>query len=274
MIQDILPKNFDNQYKDRKPQEGDYVFHICDEGLVIKDSEELEFPKFDEDKDKDVIYLFSVDETAFFMSEDMTFSSDILPEGYVLRNMNEIRPMGPLHMILAAATAWHLYVWYRDNKFCGRCGKKTLHDKVLRMKRCECGNMIFPKIAPAVIVGVTKGDKILMTKYKGRAYTRYALIAGFVEIGEDAEQTVRREVMEEAGIKVKDIRYYKSQPWGFDSNLLLGYFCEADGDDEIVRDDDELSEAIWGTRDMVPDYDENLALTHEMMQVFKYNEKF
>ena len=113
-----------------------------------------------------------------------------------------------------------------------------------------------------------------MTKYKGRAYTRYALIAGFVEIGEDVEQTVRREVMEEAGIKVKNIRYYKSQPWGFDSNLLLGYFCEADGDDEIVRDEDELSEAIWGTRDMVPDYDENLALTHEMMQVFKYNENF
>ena len=88
------------------------------------------------------------------------------------------------------------------------------------------------------------------------------------------EETVAREVMEEAGIRVKNIRYYKSQPWGFDSNLLLGYFCEVDGDDEIVRDDVELSEAIWADREMVPDYGENLALTHEMMQVFKNNEKF
>jgi len=276
MIQDILPKQFDNQYKDRSPKTGDYVFNICNEGLLIKDSDKLEFPIYDENEyiDKDLIYLFSIDEKAFFLLDDVAFSSSDIKEGYILRSMHEIRPMGPLHMILAAATAWHLYIWYRDNRFCGRCGKKTLHDKVLRMKRCECGNMIFPKIAPAVIVGVTKGDKILMTKYNGRAYTRYALIAGFVEIGEDAEQTVRREVFEEAGIKVKNIRYYKSQPWGFDSNLLLGYFCEADGDDEIVRDEDELSEAIWGTKDMVPDYDENLALTHEMMQVFKYNENF
>ena len=92
-----------------------------------------------------------------------------------------------------------------------------------RMLQCPCcANMVFPKIAPAVIVGVTHGDKILMTKYAGREYKRYALIAGFTEIGETAEETVKREVMEEVGLTVKNIRYYKSQPWGFDSNLLLG----------------------------------------------------
>ncbi|MCQ2536263.1 MAG: NAD(+) diphosphatase [Lachnospiraceae bacterium] len=274
MIQDILPKFLDNQYKDKKPKEGDYVFCVSDAGVLIKDSDELLFPKYDGSNFKDLIYLFSIDDDAFFLSDDNTVTSDDAPEGYVFKTMHQLRPMAPMHMVLAAATAWHLYIWYRDNKFCGRCGKKTTHDKALRMKRCECGNMIFPKIAPAVIVGVTKGNKILMTKYKDRAYTRYALIAGFIEIGEEAEETVRREVLEEAGIKVKNIRYYKSQPWGFDSNLLLGYFCEADGDDEIVFDNEELSCAIWADRDMVPDYGENLALTHEMMQVFKNNEKF
>lgn len=273
MIQDIEPFKFDNQYKSIMPKTGDFVFKICDKGILIEDNEELIFPKYD-GKEDNLIYLFSVDNVSFFLSENTDFDLENLPEGYILKTMHEIRPMGPLHMVLAAATAWHLYIWYRDNKFCGRCGKMTVHDKALRMKKCECGNMIFPKIAPAVIVAVTNGDKILMTKYKGRAYTRYALIAGFVEIGEDAEQTVRREVMEEAGIKVKNVRYYKSQPWGFDSNLLLGYFCEVDGDDEIIRDDVELSEAIWADREMIPDYGENLALTHEMMQVFKNNEKF
>ena len=103
--------------------------------------------------------------------------------------------------------------------------------------------MVFPKIAPAVIVGVTHGDKILMTKYAGREYKRYALIAGFTEIGETAEETVKREVMEEVGLTVKNIRYYKSQPWGFDSNLLLGYFCELAEEEEIHLDEEELSVA-------------------------------
>jgi NAD+ diphosphatase len=129
--------------------------------------------------------------------------------------------------------------------------------------------MIFPKIAPAVIVGVINGDKILLTKYANREYKRYALIAGFNEIGETIEETVRREVMEEAGLYVKNLKYYKSQPWGFDSNLLMGFFCEVDGSDKIRLDEHELSEAEWVDKENIPDYGENLSLTHEMMMVFK-----
>ena len=121
--------------------------------------------------------------------------------------------------------------------------------------------MVFPKIAPAVIVGVTHGDKILMTKYAGREYKRYALIAGFTEIGETAEETVKREVMEEVGLTVKNIRYYKSQPWGFDSNLLLGYFCELA--------EEGLSVAEWVDYHDIPEDKEKLSLTHEMMTYFK-----
>ena len=82
------------------------------------------------------------------------------------------------------------------------------------MLYCEkCGSRVYPRINPAVIIAVTKGSKLLMTKYAGRTYTRYALVAGFTEIGETLEQTVAREVMEETGIRVKNLRYYKSQPW-------------------------------------------------------------
>ena len=124
-------------------------------------------------------------------------------------------------------------------------------------------------LIPAVIVGVTHGDKILMTKYAGREYKRYALIAGFTEIGETAEETVKREVMEEVGLTVKNIRYYKSQPWGFDSNLLLGYFCELAEEGEIRLDEEELSVAEWVDYHDIPEDKEKLSLTHEMMTYFK-----
>ena len=138
------------------------------------------------------------------------------------------------------------------------------------MLRCpDCGNMIFPKIAPAVIVAVIDGNRILMSKYAGRAYKKYALIAGFTEIGETVEETVAREVMEEIGLKVKNIRYYKSQPWGVDSNLLLGFFADLDGDDTIRLDENELSEAEWFERDAMPAHDDGISLTREMMGIFE-----
>ena len=138
------------------------------------------------------------------------------------------------------------------------------------MMQCPCcGNQVFPKIAPAVIVGVTDGDKILMTKYAGREYKRYALIAGFTEIGETAEETVQREVMEEVGLHVKNIRYYKSQPWGFDSNLLMGFYCELSEEGKITLDQEELSTAEWVDYHDIPDDPEGLSLTHEMMLHFR-----
>ena len=110
----------------------------------------------------------------------------------------------------------------------------------------SCKNTVFPKIALAVIVGVTNGDKILMTKYADREYKRYALVAGFTEIGETAEETVCREVMEEVGLHVKNIHYYKSQPWGVDGNVLMGFYCDLDGDDTIHLDTTRLRKQWQG----------------------------
>ena len=138
------------------------------------------------------------------------------------------------------------------------------------MVRCpQCGNLIFPRISPAVIVAVTDGDRLLMSKYAGRAYTHYALLAGFTEIGETLEQTVHREVMEEVGLKVKNIRYYKSQPWGVDGNVLMGFYCDLDGSDEICLDENELSMAQWFHRSQIPIKDDGISLTREMIRVFE-----
>ena len=137
------------------------------------------------------------------------------------------------------------------------------------MLRCPvCGNLIYPKIAPAILVAVTHGDQILMTRYQGRDYKGYALIAGFMEIGETAEDTIRREVMEEVGLRVTDIRYYASQPWGMDSNLLLGFFARLEGSPEIHMDRQELSQAGWDRREEIDLAPDNYSLTNQMIQAF------
>ena len=122
-------------------------------------------------------------------------------------------------------------LWTQDRSF--------LPQNVL-LKCPSCGHLIYPRIVPAVIVGVKNGDKILLTKYR-KGFTPFALIAGFTEIGETLEETVAREVMEEAGIRVKNIQYYKSQPWGVVDDLLAGFYCEVDGDTEIHMDASELN---------------------------------
>ncbi len=141
------------------------------------------------------------------------------------------------------------------------------------MKCTCCDNLIFPNICPAVIVAVKNGDKLLMSQYANRGVTKsYALIAGFCEIGETAEETVSREVMEEVGLKVKNIQYYNTQPWGFDADLLLGYTCEVDGDAEITLDQNELKMARFFTRDEIPyagNQGNQVSLTATMIEAFR-----
>lgn len=133
----------------------------------------------------------------------------------------------------------------------------------------KCRNMVYPKLSPAVIVGITDGNRLLMSQYAGREFKKYALIAGFAEIGESLEDTVRREVMEEVGLHVKNIRYYKSQPWSFTDSLLMGFYCDLDGDDRITLEEDELSLAKWIEREDIPTKPSRASLTNEMIMRFK-----
>ena len=280
MIQDILPQKLYNTFV-RKELSPDSRILSFREGQALYREQEgaLQFLTFRQVKEyyegkvqelPEAVFLFSVDRQDYFLMD----LGEALIEGYTYHKMFETRRLFPKENVLAAATGWHLYVWYRDNQYCGRCARKLVHDKKLRMMKCpDCGNMVFPKIAPAVIVGVTDGDRILMTKYADREYKKYALIAGFTEIGETAEQTVEREVMEEVGLSVKNIRYYKSQPWGYDSNLLLGYFCDLAQEEEIHLDQTELSLAEWVDYRDVPDDPEGLSLTREMMITFRERKK-
>ena len=266
MIQELENSKLDNSYRHIKAEDKDKVFAFSGENVFIHRGEEPEIFSAEE-IEGDKIYLFSIGETKYFLYQGR-------PEGVEMEEVpvRSLRYTPDRKFVFALYTAFHLYQWYRDNRFCGRCGKKMEHDTKERMMKCTCGNRAYPKISPAIIVAVTdSNERIVLTKYSGRAYKRYALIAGFTEIGETAEETVAREVMEEVGLKVKNIRYYKSQPWGTDCDLLLGFTCEVDGDDTITMDENELSVAEWVRREDMDTEDDGLSLTGELMRMFKEN---
>lgn len=273
MIQDIAPHIYKNEYKNIAPQEDDFLLVYDGKNVLVKEGEQgVCFPTLSELKGEySCTYLFSIDEHRFFLGSRW-MEGELA--GYEWRDIQIYRNAKPKHFGFAIITGWQLYRWYETRKYCGRCATRMEKDDKERMMKCpKCGLMEFPKICPAVIVGVTHGNKILMSKYAGREYTKYALLAGFSEVGETPEDTVKREVMEEVGLKVKNIRYYKSQPWSMSDTLLMGFFCELDGDDEDVEiDKEELALAEWFDREKMPVEPEDVSLTNEMMMAFKNNE--
>ncbi len=272
MLQNIEPKQLCNRYQEKKPQATDPCFVFHEQSVLIRDEEGLvELPCYTQLQRYSLssAYLFAIDADAYFLLQLQPQAYAMALSGYRFVPLRSLRLWQPKEVVFAVMTAWHLYAWYRDNRFCGRCGQRLVHSIIERRLNCPiCGNIIYPRIYPAVIIGVTNGKKLLMSKYSGRAYKGYALLAGFSEIGETAEQTVEREVMEEVGLKVKNIRYYKSQPWGIDSNLLLGYFAEVDGSDEIVMDTNELELAQWYNKGEVEISRGDVSLTNEMINFF------
>ena len=229
MIQDIAPHRYQVAYAPCPPQESSRCFLFRGREILEREVDgQLALPTWGELGAAlgESRWLFRIDETDYYLCTEGR--KDPLPLGYAWYNLREHRAKKPRLLRFAESTAYHLSLWYQDNQFCGRCGGETQPDDRERMLRCpRCGNLIYPKIAPAVIVAVTDGDRILMTRYQGRAYKGYALSAGFTEIGETAEDTVRREVMEEVGLQIKNIRYYGSQPWGGGLQPSPGILCPA-----------------------------------------------
>lgn len=141
--------------------------------------------------------------------------------------------------------------WYQLNQYCGKCGTKTIIKENSMSLICpKCGTTFHGKIQPAVIVAIHDGNKLLMARHRYNTAVRYALIAGFAEMGESIEETVRREVKEEVGINIKNIQYMGSQPWPFPNSLMFAFKAEYDSG-EIKTDDDEILEVKWFTKDEI-----------------------
>ena len=292
MIQDIYPHRLNNHYDpNAKPGPDDLVLAWNGKAFLAAADFEggtLIYPKVpglqkDASKSSDpagLVYLFSIDDTGYYL---LRCAVDAKPEDilaapaapgatipyafYTLQDLRRSR-LEPRLNVFAAFTAYHLADWYDANRYCGWCGAKSAYDKAERAMRCPvCGKIEYPRINPACIIGVTNGDKLVTIRYR-QGYGGMALIAGFTEIGETLEATVAREVMEEVGLKVKNIRYYKSQPWGIAADILTGFFCDVDGDDTIHIDENELKQAAWTTREEIEPQTLDYSLTGEMMALF------
>lgn len=144
-----------------------------------------------------------------------------------------------------AGRAQQLLDWERDHRFCGRCGSPMQVDHAERAMRCQpCRVINYPRIAPCVIVLVTRGEELLLARNANFPQPMYSTLAGFIEAGESVEETLAREVREEVGVEVTNLRYFQSQSWPFPNQLMLGFFAEHAGGD-IVCDGIEIADAQW-----------------------------
>ena len=294
MIQDISPEKLDNAFRaDYVPKPEDHVMIFKgDEILSAISGDELRFPKVTDlmransedicradsglsDNGREgantVVYLFSVGDEAFLLARSSVEEFDL--QGFEFRKIRSLRDgyLFPKKFVFAAFTAYQLSEWYTSTEYCGRCGSLNGYHAVERARQCpNCGMITYPRINPAVIIGVVDKDtdSIVLTKYR-RGFAHNALVAGFTEIGETLEETVAREVKEEVGLDVTNIRYYKSQPWGLASDILAGFFCDVTGEREIRMDESELKYAEWVSRESIELQPLDYSLTNEMMRLFK-----
>lgn len=282
MIHEIAPHILNNDFKPRDPKSSDFL--ICYDGaktLLKKSGEGYAIPRIGELlesqgkslNDFEGHYLFSIDDTAFFLDDSLAGKTDsaasAATEGYEYMGNRTFRGMNPVER-MGGATAAHIAHWESLNKFCGHCGNGTIRGDRERSIICpKCGSVVYPRISPVVIVAVRNGDKLLMAHNIDNPNPRLFLISGFVEIGESLEQAVHREVMEEAGLRVKNIRYFGSQPWPFSDSLIAGFTAELDGDDTIHMQKEELSEAMWVKREVIPEYETDVSISCCLIENFR-----
>lgn len=164
-----------------------------------------------------------------------------------------------------AGRAAQIVAWDQTHQYCGRCGEQTISSDKERAKICPtCGFTSYPRISPAVITAVLKGKQLLLAHARHFQGNMYSLIAGFVEPGETLEDCVQREIMEEVGIKVKNIRYFGSQQWPFPNSLMIGFIAEYESG-EIAVDGEEITAAGWFDPDRLPELPGKISIARKII---------
>ena len=166
-----------------------------------------------------------------------------------------------------ASRAWQVALFMRTHRFCGQCGSAMQQiDWEMAMQCSRCQHRCYPRISPCIIVSIRHEGKILLAQGKPqRARQMFSTLAGFVESGEKLEQAVHREVFEEVGIKVKNLRYFSSQPWPFPHSLMVGFLADFDSG-EIEVDGKEILEAYWFEPDKLPNIPPKLSIARQLIQ--------
>ncbi len=192
----------------------------------------------------------------------------IPPEGMTFEGLRQVYGRLDEDLFWIAARAVQIIDWDRTHQFCGRCGVPLKSRTTERAKECpQCGLLHFPRLAPAIIVLVERGDQLLLARSRHFMPGMYSVLAGFVEPGESLEEAVVREVKEEVGIEIKDIKYFGSQPWPFPHSLMIGFTATYAGG-EISLDDEEIEDAGWYTVEKLPRLPGRISIARKLIDGF------
>ncbi len=191
-----------------------------------------------------------------------------IPPGMKLEDLKQLYGVLGEERFAIAGRAYQIMEWDRTHQYCGHCATPTTQLSHERAKRCPSCNLVFyPRLSPAIIVLIARGPALLLARAHRFPKGRYSVLAGFVEPGESLEETVSREVQEEVGIQVKDIRYFGSQPWPFPNSLMIG-FTATYASGEIVPDSEEIADAAWFTKRNLPNIPPKPSIARQMIDWF------
>lgn len=225
-----------------------YWFIFNSDKLLINPKNDLKLPFTDSLKEFSILpimtqYLGTLDDHPCYAAE--VTPETPAPDGFCFEDLKLLYDVLDEDIFLLAGRAIQVINWDKNHQFCGKCGALTENKGDEMAKICpECGFMSFTRLSPAVITAIVKDGKLLMAKHTYGGYNRYSLIAGFVEAGETLEEAVMRETQEEVGLKVKNIKYFGSQPWPFPHSLMVGFTAEYESG-EIKIDEKEIEDAKW-----------------------------
>ena len=189
------------------------------------------------------------------------------PEGTVFRDLRGLWDGGEAFFSMAGR-AKQIVEWHRTHRFCGRDGTDTVPRPTELAKECpRCGMLFYPRVSPAVIVLVRRGDEVLLARSPGFPPGMYSVLAGFVEPGESIEETIKREICEEVGVEVGNLRYFGSQPWPFPNSLMIGFVADYTGG-ELKVDPAEIEDAGWYSVDDLPELPPKVSIARRMIEEF------
>lgn len=276
MFQDIAPHRFNNAFFKDAISPEDVLLCYSGSHILLQPQADGSFalPRachVPQQNAMEAIYLFSVDDTRYFGFWQPHGLEEV--PGLVWQSTQVLRTVPDPVVCFAGMEGWHLYRWFRANRFCGHCGRPMELKGDERAVLCPgCGQVVYPRISPAIITAVVHDHKLLLARNATNPAGRFGLVAGFVEFGETLEDTVRREVREEVGLQVTDIQYFASQPWPFSESLMLGFFAKVEGDPVPHPDHVEIAEAKWVTPEELPQNHSNLSIAQALMQEFARRE--
>ncbi len=246
-------------------------FAFREEQLLVRDEEPVGVPSVASVEDLGLSVAF--EQEIGVLVGRRCFAVDLppdaeAPEGMVFRDLRGLWGVDDEAFFRMAGRAKQIVEWSRTHRFCGRDGTETVPVPMELAKKCpRCGTVFYPRLSPAAIVLVSRGDELLMARSPGFPPGMYSVLAGFVEPGESIEETIKREIREEVGVEVENLRYFGSQPWPFPNSLMIGFIVDYAGG-ELRIDPSEIEDAGWYKVDDLPQLPPRVSIARAMIDEF------